>query len=201
MITGSLWVMLSRLRADAQVIEESWRVPDRFGEIFDRHVDEVFRFVARRVPRQDAADVTADVFVRAFRLRSRYDLARRSALPWLRGIARNVIGDHLRARRRTMAVSAAERHAEFETQSVNRLLASAASHHIVSAMEVLSPHERETFTLYALEGLSYTEISQRLGVAPGTVASRISRARRHIRESEPGLQRFNGESTVNWSSS
>jgi RNA polymerase sigma factor (sigma-70 family) len=192
--------MVLRLRSDAWVIEESWSVPDQFGEIFDRHVDDVFGFVARRVQREDAPDITADVFERAFRLRRRYDLSRRCALPWLRGIARNVIGDHLRTQRRRILVSTRDHEVEFETQAVERLLAGAASHQIVSALSTLSSDERETFTLYALDGLSYTEISRRLGVAPGTVASRISRARQRIRTSEPGLQRFNGETNVNGSS-
>lgn len=189
--------MVLRLRSDARVVEESWSVPDRFGEIFDRHVEDVFRFVARRVRREDAPDVTADVFERAFRLRRRYDLSRRSALPWLRGIARNVIGDYLKTQRRRTLVFTGDREVEFEAQSVDRLLAVAASHHIVRALSMLSPDERETFTLYALGGLSYSEVGQRLGVAPGTVASRISRARQRMRESEPGLQQFNGETAAN----
>jgi|SRR5690606_3254890 RNA polymerase sigma factor (sigma-70 family) len=180
--------MRFQIESDSRVIQDSWSDPTRFGLIFDRHVDRIFRLVATRVSRQDAADITADVFERAFRSRHRYDTTYRSAIPWLAGIARNVIGEYFRAKRRNPSFSLAQPYAEFETESVDRICASDAAPRISGALSMLRPAERETFLLYALDGLSYNEISRLMGVAPGTVASRISRARNHILDAEPDLR-------------
>lgn len=188
--------MRFQIESDSRVIQDSWSDPTRFGLIFDRHVDRIFRLVTMRVPRQDAADITADVFERAFRSRNRYDTTYRSAVPWLKGIARNVIGDYLRAKRRNRILSLAQTHTEFETDSVDRICASDAAAMISGALSLLASAERETFLLYALDGLTYTEISRLLGVAPGTVASRISRARAHILDAEPDLRRHAPEPRI-----
>lgn|SRR5690554_1489801 len=188
--------MRFQIESDSRVIQDSWSDPTRFGLIFDRHVDRIFRLVTMRVPRQDAADITADVFERAFRSRHRYDITYRNATPWLKGIARNLIGDYLRARRRDQSLPLAQPYAEFETESVNRICALDAAPMISGALAVIPPAERETFLLYALDGLTYTEISRLLAIAPGTVASRISRARAHILNAEPDLRRHAPEPRI-----
>lgn len=52
---------------------------------------------------------------------------------------------------------------------------------LTRAMEQLSPEQRELLLLVSLEGLSYREAAQILGVAEGTVMSRLSRARQQLR--------------------
>jgi hypothetical protein len=71
---------------DAAAIERSWREPDRFAEVFDRHHDEIHGYFARRLGAA-ADDLAAETFLIAFDRRLRYDLAYRSARPWC-GICR-----------------------------------------------------------------------------------------------------------------
>lgn len=73
--------------SDADVIDESLCDPARFGEVFDRHADAIFRFLVRRIGAVEAGDVLGDVFLTAFETRHRYDRKYGSALPWLYGIA------------------------------------------------------------------------------------------------------------------
>ncbi|MEV7803606.1 sigma factor [Microbispora sp. NPDC088329] len=81
---------------DAAVIERSWDEPERFGAVFDAHYAEIHRYASRRLGRHAADDVSAETFALAFRQRRRYDLSRRSARPWLYGIATNLISRHRR---------------------------------------------------------------------------------------------------------
>src|SRR6202035_3929277 len=47
--------------------------PERFGAVFDRYFGEIHGYAARRVGRDAAADIAAEVFLTAFRLRRRFD--------------------------------------------------------------------------------------------------------------------------------
>lgn len=77
---------------------------DAFGALFARHGGRVHGFVLHRTADRTAAeDITAVVFLEAWRRRARTELTRPSALPWLYGIASNTIRHWHRARRRHAA--------------------------------------------------------------------------------------------------
>ncbi len=82
--------------SDADAIAESLGDPAAFVVVFDRHFDAIRRYVARRLGVDLAADLAAETFMRAFDARRRYDRRRRDALPWLYGIAANVVRRELR---------------------------------------------------------------------------------------------------------
>ncbi|HYZ55955.1 MAG TPA: sigma factor [Streptosporangiaceae bacterium] len=81
---------------DAAVIESSWREPERFAVLFDRHAPYIHRYLARRAGPQVAGDLVAETFLAAFAQRFRYDLGHPDARPWLYGIATILIGQHRR---------------------------------------------------------------------------------------------------------
>ncbi len=84
---------------DGTLIERSARGrPDVFVDVVRRHEVAVHGFLARRAGRQVAADLLAEVWLRAFAGRAGYDPAYADARPWLLGIARNVLRAHWRAR-------------------------------------------------------------------------------------------------------
>jgi len=180
---------------DAEIITASLETPAEFGQIFHRHYQAVYRYVARRRQRHDdAADVAADIFLRAFRIRHRYDATRPNCLPWLYGIAQNVVGDRLRRVRREQRVYLAqpgiEEAIDHSTESDQRTVAQQISRRLNTALGRLSKKDRETLLLFALEGLTYGEIAQTLGIPVGTVGSRIARARRRILELIPDLEQM-----------
>ena len=70
--------------------------PEQFGAVFDRYFAEIHGYAARRVGRDAAADIAAEVFLTAFRLRRRFDPGRGTVKAWLYGITTN----HLSAYRR-----------------------------------------------------------------------------------------------------
>lgn len=188
---------MDEIRSDSEIIEASWNDPELFGEIVKRHYDVVYRYVTRRIGRQDARDVTAEVFLNAFAARSRFDTAAESARPWLFGITFNLIGRRLRASRRRQRLAEAlpglRPVEDFASASDNRVAASGLAAELAEALDSLSESDRETFLLYAVDGLTYSEVAAVLSIALGTVASRISRVRSLIREAIPDLKR-----RINW---
>jgi len=168
------------LLSDSDVIAASLDDPDRFGEMFDRYSRRVFGYVVRRVPREDAADLVGEVFVRAFRIRRKYDWDRPEALPWLIGIATNVIGEHLRKRNRRRRIgmrSDVVLSEPVDDVAVRRADATRAWPALERALAALKSRDRAVLILFAVEQLSYQEISDALQVPVGTVRSRLHRAR------------------------
>lgn len=190
--------MVDPAPTDAEVIAASLADPTRFGEIFTRHHDAVYRFSSRRVGGGEAADITAEVFLRALKSRHRYRLDRPNCLPWLYGIGVNVIGDHLRRvnRRSRIYLKAQETaldHDDFTTPLVDRVDAESAAPSLNQALGRLGRKDRETLLLFAIDRLTYSEVAQALGVPIGTVGSRILRARRKIMEQIPHLRQRTGD--------
>jgi RNA polymerase sigma-70 factor, ECF subfamily len=181
---------------DAEVIRASWSEPERFADIYDAYVDDIHRYVERRLGRDEADDVAAETFLEAFRQRERYDVDRPYARPWLYGIATNLVGRHRRqevARYRAMARSAAEPAASAADTSTDRvadgvadrLTARAAQPALVRALGRLSPGDRDVVLLLALAQLGHAEVAEALGIPVGTVRSRLHRARRQLRSALP----------------
>jgi len=163
--------------------------------LYDRHADRVYR-IALQLTRDehDAFDVAQETFIRAFERIGSFD-GRSRLGTWLYRIATNEALQLFRRRdterRHLRAVGELRNHAtrpEFH----------AARHEIDDAMEMLSDDRRAILVLRYQEGLSYDEIAEILEIAPGTVASRLNRARADLREllgeseqnpEEPGTDR------------
>jgi RNA polymerase sigma-70 factor (ECF subfamily) len=75
---------------------------DAFDVVYRRHRRAVATYVARRMGADGVEDVTAEVFVRAFRARAAYTPVHDSALPWLLGIASRVLSEQRRRERRRL---------------------------------------------------------------------------------------------------
>lgn len=189
---------MSAERSDAEIIRASIEDPKEFGEVFARHHTAVFRFAARRVGVDAAGDTAADVFVTAFSIHHRYDTDRSDCLPWLYGIAANVIGDRLRRAKRRQRAHGPEAHADVTSVTLDvddRLVAESVAGLLEAALDGLPWRDRETLMLFALEGLTYSEIARALNIPNGTVGSRISRARRRILEQIPNLAQIADKDT------
>src|SRR4051794_34753236 len=157
----------------------------RFGEIFDRHAQAIFRFLGRRIGPDDAGDLLSEVFLAAFEARMRYDPERSSALPWLYGIASNLLSKHYRHRASELRVLERMLDQSDPHDLAEAVTASVDAHVELRAMakllEELPAGERDALLLYAWEDLTYGEIAGALGVPIGTVRSRLNRVRQRLR--------------------
>lgn len=158
-----------------------------FAELFDSHARAVYNHAFRLTADWSTAeDVMAATFMEAWRLRERVEPEGGSLRPWLLGIATNTARNQYRSNRRyraaALAAAAAELsvpdHAEEVVRRVDdrRRLARA-----LTALASLRRTEREVVALCLGEGLDYESAARALGVAVGTVGSRLSRARRKLR--------------------
>lgn len=176
---------------DAEVIERSWHEPELFAEIFHRHFEEIHRYVARRLGADTADDIAAETFLAAFRRREKFDPARGAVRPWLYGIATNLIGLHRRAERRfyqALARTSADQVADgHENRVVAQVSAAGAGGELARALARLSPGDRDVLLLVALADLTYEQVAEALDLKYGTVASRLHRARKKLREALGGV--------------
>jgi RNA polymerase sigma-70 factor (ECF subfamily) len=163
---------------DAEVLRRSLREPALFALLYERHAQPVHRYLRRRVGDDAAEDLTAETFVRAFRGRSRYGVQHATALPWLLGIASNLVADHRRAERRRLATL--ERLAGDAAPPQGEPGAAGVSPDLVRALRRLATRDRDALLLVAWGELSYEEAARALDVPVGTIRSRIARARRRL---------------------
>jgi RNA polymerase sigma-70 factor (ECF subfamily) len=112
-------------------------------------------------------------------------LERELALPWLLGVATNVLRNRRRSQRRHRAALGRlpREHAhDFADEANGRLDDERQMQTVLRAVAELPRREQDVLALCAWAGLSYEEAAVALGVPVGTVRSRLSRARARIRE-------------------
>ena len=142
--------------------------------MYAAHGAAVRAFAHRRLPSELADDVTADVFVAAWR---RFDEAPEDQLSWLLSIARGVIANRRRTESRRLAL-----HERLRATAVpdrlngpeERALRSAS---ISQAFLALRERDREVLRLVAWDGLDRRQAARALGVSVGAFSVRLHRAR------------------------
>lgn len=169
---------------------------DAFGALYDRHSQRVFAHCARQVGGlQDADDLTAIVFLEAWRLRARIRVVSGSALPWLLMTATNVARNHRRSARRYRAAlnripapRASPDHSEDVAASASF---EATGKALAEALARLRPMDRQVVSLCLIGGLTYAEAAQVLGISHGAVRSRLMRSRESVKSVllETGISR------------
>ena len=167
-------------RSDVDCLARSLTEPKAFELIFDRHFVAVHRYLHRRAGHDLADELAAETFALAFERRATCR-ASDSALPWLYGIATNL----LRRRRRTdcrrlraYGRSGVDRWGAYEDEPSEHADDSALAAGLARALAAMRPRERDALLLYALADLSYEEVALALDVPVGTVRTWLHRARR-----------------------
>ncbi|HZE38693.1 MAG TPA: RNA polymerase sigma factor [Stackebrandtia sp.] len=164
------------------------RDPAAFEDFYRTHVDDVLRFITRRVDDPHlAADLTADVFLAAIESARGYQSSRGEPRSWLYGVARNVVAyERRRLARRRKATRRVEGRALLNdtdiTELTERIDAEARSRQLYLAMGRLSDKDRAVLELVALEGLSLADAAAALGIKAGTARVRLHRARKSMKD-------------------
>ncbi len=148
------------------------------GELYDQHARAVYSLACRilRDP-GEAEDVVQDVFAQAWKQASRFDAARANAGAWLMMMSRSRAIDRLRARRtRLQTIPDAETLAdapEGTPDPESRAMTTEDATRVRAALAALDDAQRAPIELAYYEGLSQTEIAERLREPLGTIKTRI----------------------------
>lgn len=167
-----------------------------FGLLFDRHARTIYNYAFRRLADwAEAEDVVSLVFLEAWRRRGEVTIYEDRVLPWLLGVATNVVRNLRRTQRRHR--TALERLPLDRSRDPSELAAERLDdvflmRRILNDLRRLPPPLLDVIHLCVFSGLSYAEAAVALDIPVGTVRSRLARARSRLRESMTELSSVNG---------
>jgi RNA polymerase sigma-70 factor, ECF subfamily len=159
---------------------------EAFGQLYDRCSSLVFSLVMRMVKvRSDAEDLLQEVFIQVWRQAANYSPERGTPEAWIINIARSRAIDKIRSIRR-MEKSFVLTDDPARAESSENLEASAAASEtrvtMSSALANLPDAQRKVLELAYFDGLTQTEIAERLAEPLGTVKTRIRSGLQRLRE-------------------
>jgi len=146
--------------------------------LYEASNQNVYRLMVRMVGVQDAADVTQQVFLQAFRKIGQFS-GRSQIGTWIYRVAVNDALQYLRKSKRSQVHTLEQepidgspnRHENVDDKEI-----------LEQALGLLDLGLRSAFLLREVEGLSYSEIADALEIPEGTVGSRLNRARRELKQ-------------------
>jgi RNA polymerase sigma-70 factor, ECF subfamily len=154
-----------------------------FAELYDTHVDSVYRYLLYRVREpSDAEDLTSEVFTRAFANIHRYRWQGKSFLAWLYTIARNAVTDRRRRERPTVDLDNAYGVAEDGPTAYDRAVVGEQVDALRGAVKHLTSEQQEVLVLRFVENMSSREVAKILGKNEGAIRALQFRALGRLRK-------------------
>jgi RNA polymerase sigma-70 factor (ECF subfamily) len=156
---------------------------DAFGQLYDRYVDMVFRFIYFRVnDRALAEDFTSETFLRALRRIGSISYQGRDIGAWFVTIARNIVLDHLKSARHRLETTTADtlESKEHVGSTEEAVLDVLQSQRLMQAVGQLGDEQRECVMLRFVHGLSVSETAQVMGKNDGAIKALQHRAVRKL---------------------
>ncbi|MED5550262.1 MAG: sigma-70 family RNA polymerase sigma factor [Pseudomonadota bacterium] len=171
----------------ASLLERVGRQRDAqaFRVLFDHFAPRIRSFLMKRgVSAALADDLTQDVMLAIWRRASSFDAAKASAATWIYTIARNAHIDHYRKAVRARKIDEHDPHFQPPDQPLPDDLyeRAEAGQSVAGALSGLPDDQRLVLELAFTEGLSHSEIAERLGLPLGTVKSRVRLAMNKMRQ-------------------
>ena len=150
---------------------------DAMQQIYQQCSGRVYALMVRIVGRQDADDLTQQVFLQMFWKLDQYGGGAKLET-WLYRLATNEALQHLRKKKRQAVQPLV---IEPSASDTNRLMESEKVQMLEVALTRIDPELRAIISLKEEQGLSYRDIAESIGVPEGTVGSQLNRARRELR--------------------
>jgi len=174
----------SDLAPDDAALIARWRDGDERAAttLVERHAQAIARFVASLGERDEVEEVVQDTFVRAFGSLESFR-GESSFRTWLLTIARNLLRDRQRGRKRAKhQVEVHDCDLVSTSSALEGAIAAETEQRLRVAVDTLSPLQRSIFTLRVTEGMSYREIAIAVGSTEGAARVHYHNAMRAIRE-------------------
>jgi RNA polymerase sigma-70 factor (ECF subfamily) len=173
---------------------------EAFGQIYDRYVDSVYRYLYYRVGTAALAeDLTSETFVRALRRIDSFHWQGKDIGAWFVTIARNLVTDHIKTSRFKLEVSTGDILDAAHAGSVHQghvaqgteeiVLDQLRSEELLGAVKQLKTDQQECIVLRFLQGLSVAETAGVMGRSDGAIKQLQLRAVRSLARlvSEPAV--------------
>lgn len=157
--------------------------PPDFAEVYDTYIRQIYAYCLRRTAPADAQDVTADVFTVVWRRWADRPVDD-EIVPWIYGIARNVLSSRNRSLRRQVRLTCRLKglRSSFVDGPESALLLRAEHEEVLVALSKLSQTDQETLRLVGWEELTPNQVAGIFGVTRCAIDQRISRAHRRLRD-------------------
>ncbi len=149
----------------------------RFEALYRTHYGAIVRFVRRRADPASVEEIVAETFAIAWK---RLDDVPGDELPWLYGVARNVLYSAYRAAIRAREKTARQGEGTRSDHGRDPSDVVAEREHTLQAFAALSEDDREALRLVAWEGLDHQQAARVMGTTRVAFAMRVSRARRRL---------------------
>jgi RNA polymerase sigma-70 factor (ECF subfamily) len=158
------------------LVAAAQRDPSRFAELYENNFDRVYAFIARRVPtRQDAEDLTAEVFHEALRNLGRFEWRGLPFAAWLLGIATKRLAERWRRVGRQAEVASDD----LDSSGIDTKVE--ASVMLLQIVNELPEDQRLVILRRFVEEKSLQEIALELGRSEGAIKQLQFRAMQHLR--------------------
>ena len=164
-----------------------------FGVLYSRYVERIYAYVrSRTINREDAADLTQQVFLQALAALPRYQQGSTPFVAWLFRIARNCAASFHRRTQTTISWDALPiecRPEEADDPIARTILAREDRAYLHALLESLPIETREMLALRFAADLSASEIAAVLGKREGAVKKRLARAMQILKERSNAIAR------------
>ena len=150
---------------------------DAFAELYDATAPRIFGLVLRVLRNYALAEeVSQEVYIQVWRESAKFDMSKGSALSWLMTLAHRRAVDRVRSTERGTRRDAAyqEVNGDIEhDETVAAVETSMDAARVRSALESLTPTQKQVLELAYFDGRTHTEVAQIVGIPLGTAKTRI----------------------------
>ncbi len=165
--------------------------PDAFGELYQRHMDAIYRYVYFRVGEaNDAEDLTEQVFLKAWEALPDYKQRGHPFTSWLYRIAHNAVVDHHR-RRRPMVSTPILENREWKSDNpgtLDQIIEAEEAETLAAAVAKLPEDQQQVIILRFVEGLKHTDVARIIEKSEGACRVIQHRALNALHQLLTGVQ-------------
>jgi RNA polymerase sigma-70 factor, ECF subfamily len=157
--------------------------PNAFGELYDRYVERVYRYLYFRTgSHPEAEDLTEHVFLKAWEAIGRYRWQGRPFLAWLYRLAHNTHIDHVRTQKPTTSLNNDGRPVELASASAQVELARTLDADLLArALGQLTPEQQQVIVMKFIEGMDNEHIAASMDKREGAIRALQMRALMSLR--------------------
>ncbi len=159
------------------------RDANAFGELYDRYVERVYRYLYFRTgSHPEAEDLTEQVFLKAWEAIGRYRWQGRPFLAWLYRLAHNSHIDHVRTQKPTTSLNNDERPLDVPSQAAQVELARTLDADLLTrALGQLTPDQQQVIVMKFIEGMDNDQIAASMDKREGAIRALQMRALMSLR--------------------